>query len=164
MLVSDDPPFYFAFGQADLNADMVFAKERIFLFLRPHEAVQGGLCGLQHLGSNGYGFGIGGPAMTIGKNGGKTIAGEIGNESPLPVDQRYRGLKNMIEYVRQLLGALRPFAHKRLGQAGESAEVNEHGVGVEPALVQAMAIIFLDKMWQEVFQISRRCWYGVKLR
>jgi hypothetical protein len=43
--------------------------------------------------------------------------------------------------------------HQFVGQAGKTAQIGKHGASPQTALVDAVAEVFLDKMWQEMSQI-----------
>jgi hypothetical protein len=42
--------------------------------------------------------------------------------------------------------------HEGIRHARKAAEVNKHGTSLQLALCNAAAVVFLNKMWQEMFQ------------
>jgi hypothetical protein len=99
------------------------------------------------------------------ENGGETVSRKIRDEATSLIYQLYGWLKNVVEHTGQLLCAFRAVLHEFFRQAGKAAQVNEHGVGMQVAFEIPGAVVFLDKVWQEVFQNSiAAIFVGVKLR
>ncbi len=151
---ANNAPIDQTLGNPNFDANMMLGKDGIFIFPRRHKTPQGELCSMNNLQGNLHhvrGIRVIG---TRRKNGGKTIACEIRNKTALLIHQGHRGLEYKVEGYRQFFSAFRTFLHEFFGQTGKTAEVDKHRAGLKLARKNTVTVIFLNEMWQEVFQIS----------
>ncbi len=148
--VAHNAPRHFACRQADFDTDVVFGQKRIRVVLVPEETLYRSLSGRQHA------TGIAdGRAITLDReNCRETIPGEVRNETAMLVHQVYCRLKNVVQDVRQIFSAFGTLLHQLLRQAGKAAQIHEHGVRLQSPPKEAVAVMFLNEMWQEMFQNS----------
>ena len=63
----------------------------------------------------------------------------------------------MIEYIGEFFRAFVTFCHERFCQPSESAQINKHRTSLQATLPDAVAVIFLNKVWQKM---SQSCGFG----
>lgn len=83
----------------------------------------------------------GGDGM-VGEDDGEGITGEDGNEATMVIDGVDDGIKEVVNNLGELFGAVFAMLHEGLGEIGEADDVEEEGGGGELAVGTAVFILF----------------------